>query len=159
LKIQVLAVGTLKEKFYREACAEYLKRLGPMARLEMVEVREEALETKGNPALIQRVLTREASRILKRISDDAQVVALALQGRQMDSEAFAACLDDAVQPAPTEIVFIVGGSYGLAKEVLERADWCLNFGPMTFPHQLARLLLLEQIYRAQMILAGRTYHK
>lgn len=159
MKIVVLAVGTLKEKFYREACGEYLKRLSSMVRLEMVEINEETIETKGNAALIQRVLEREGQRILKRIPDDAAVVPLALNGKQMASTTFAGILDPANYSRSNTLVFIIGGSHGLAEVVYERADWSLNFGPMTFPHQLARVMLLEQIYRGQMILAGRTYHK
>ncbi|HCP14308.1 MAG TPA: 23S rRNA (pseudouridine(1915)-N(3))-methyltransferase RlmH [Peptococcaceae bacterium] len=159
MKIILLAVGTLKEKYFREACAEYTKRLSPMIRLEIAEIKEETLETKGNPALIQRILAAEGSRILKRIPENARVIPLALEGKQLDSEAFAAFLDPAAHSSVTDIVFIIGGSHGLSKDILDLADWRLNFGPMTFPHQLVRVLLLEQIYRAQMILAGRTYHK
>lgn len=159
MKILIIAVGTLKEKYLRDACAEYVKRLGPLVRLEIVEIREEALEDKGNPALVQKILEGEGARILKRIPDHAQVIPLALEGRQLDSESFAACLDPAANPSVKDVVFIIGGSHGLSKEVLRQAGWCLNFGPMTFPHQLVRVMLLEQIYRAHMILAGRTYHK
>lgn len=159
MKILIIAVGTLKEKHFRDACAEYVKRLGPLVRLEIAEIREESLEDKGNPALVQKILEGEGVRILKRIPDHAQVIPLALEGRQLDSESFAACLDPAANPPVKDVVFIIGGSHGLSKEVLRQADWCLNFGPMTFPHQLVRVMLLEQIYRAHMILAGRTYHK
>lgn len=159
MKIILLAVGTLKEKYYREACAEFTKRLGPMIRLEIAEIKEETLETKGNPALIQRVLAAEGARIIKRIPENAIVIPLALEGKQLDSEAFAAFLDPSAHASVTDLVFIIGGSHGLSKDVHDLADWSLNFGPMTFPHQLVRVMLLEQIYRGQMILAGRTYHK
>ncbi len=159
MKILIIAVGTLKEKYFREACTEYIKRLGPLVRLEIAEIREEPIEDKGQPALIQKILEGEGARILKRIPENARVIPLALQGRQLDSEAFAACLNPASNPRHTDTVFIIGGSHGLSKDVLRQAAWCLNFSPMTFPHQLVRVMLLEQIYRAEMILAGRTYHK
>jgi 23S rRNA (pseudouridine1915-N3)-methyltransferase len=159
LKIIVIAVGTLKEAYFQAACREYLKRLGPMIRVEIIEVKETSLETKSQEALIKRVLEREGEQILKRIPDNSRVVVLGLQGKQVDSVAFSAIMEPVNNPQIQQLVFIIGGSHGLADEVYQAADECLSFGPMTFPHQLARIMLLEQIYRGQMILAGRTYHK
>ncbi len=159
MKISVIAVGNLREKFYQEACAEYLKRLKPMAALEMIEIPEENLSGEDSPALIHRALDREGKKIIKRIPCRAAAVPLALAGRQLDSVAFAGELDPAKNLGRQQIVFIIGSSHGLSPQVYQRADWRLSFGPMTFPHQLARLMLLEQIYRAEMILARRSYHK
>ena len=159
MKITIIAVGNLRESFYQEAAKEYLKRLAPMVRVEIIEIKEASLETKGQEALIKQVLEREGQQILKRLPDKAKVIALALKGRQLDSLEFAELMNPALNPDVQHLVFIIGGSHGLSDEVYKKADWCLNFGPMTFPHQLARIMLLEQIYRGQMILAGRTYHK
>ena len=159
MKISVIAVGNLREKFYQEACAEYLKRLKPMVSLEMVEIAEESLGGGESPALIRRALEREGEKILKRIGGRAAVVPLALEGRQLDSLAFAGELDPGKNLSREQLVFIIGSSHGLSPQVYQRADWRLSFGPMTFPHQLMRVILLEQIYRSFRIRAGEPYHK
>ena len=149
MKISVIAVGNLRETFYREACCEYLKRLRPLVSLELIEIAEESLGKEESPALIRRALEREGEKILKRIRPQAAAVPLALEGRQLDSLAFAKELDPARHPDRQQLTFIIGSSHGLAPEVYRRADWCLSFSPMTFPHQLARVMLLEQIYRGK----------
>lgn len=159
MKIQIVAVGTMKEAFFRQACQEYLKRLRPMVRIEVAEVPEAGIETKGQEALILKALEKEGEAILKRINPDAWVCVLSPDGRTMDSPAFARLLSPHQNPPVSESIFVIGGSHGLDHRVHERANLRLSFGLMTFPHQLARVVLLEQIYRGMMILAGRPYHK
>lgn len=159
MKIQLVAVGTLKEAFYRQASQEYLKRLRPMTRIEVAEIPEAGIETKGQEGLIRKALEKEGEAILKRINPDAWVCVLSPEGRTMDSSAFSQLLSPHQNPPIAELVFVIGGSHGLDPRVYDRAALKLSFGPMTFPHQLARVMLLEQIYRGMMILAGRPYHK
>lgn len=159
MKLAVIAVGTLKEKYYREACAEYLKRMTVMRPVEMAEIAEEPLKAEAVPALIEQALSREGQRILSRIRSGDLVVALSPVGKTMDSPAFSQAIDPASSPESKRIVFVIGSSHGLSPEVYTRSRWQLSFGPMTFPHQLARVMLLEQLYRGQMIAQGRLYHK
>ncbi len=159
MKLTIIAVGTLKEKYYREACAEYLKRMTVMRPVEMVEIAEETLKAEAVPALVEQALAREGQRILSRIRNDDLVVALSPAGKTMDSPAFSLAIDPAASPESKRMVFVIGSSHGLSSEVYARSRWLLSLGPMTFPHQLARVLLLEQLYRGQMIAQGRTYHK
>jgi 23S rRNA (pseudouridine1915-N3)-methyltransferase len=159
LKLAVIAVGALKEGYYREACAEYLKRMKVMRPVEVIEIAEEPLKPEAAPALIEQALEREGRRIVSRLRPDDMVTALSPAGKTMDSQAFAQAINPADGGPGGRLVFVIGSSHGLGEQVYARSSWQLSFGPMTFPHQLARLLLLEQLYRGQMIANNRAYHK
>ncbi|MCL2851807.1 MAG: 23S rRNA (pseudouridine(1915)-N(3))-methyltransferase RlmH [Defluviitaleaceae bacterium] len=156
LGVTVLAVGRLKEDYLRAACSEYLKRLGAYSKTVVVEIDEERLvKGRGEEAVKQA----EGERILAKVPGSGLVVALEVEGRQMSSEDFARLLSRAMSEASGHVTFIIGGSLGLAPEVSRRADLSLSFSKMTFPHQLMRVVLLEQIYRALNSLHGGKYHK
>lgn len=159
MKITVIAVGKVKEKFYREAIAEYEKRLSRYCRLEIVQVDDEKTPDKAGMAMEQLILRKEAERIVRYIREDALVVTLEIQGKEYDSEGFAAVLERAATQGISHIQFIIGGSLGLHEEVCKRADHAVSFSKMTFPHQLMRVILLEQIYRGYRIINREPYHK
>ncbi|MCD7867495.1 MAG: 23S rRNA (pseudouridine(1915)-N(3))-methyltransferase RlmH [Clostridiales bacterium] len=159
MRITVIAVGKIKEKFLREAIAEYSRRLGAYCKLEIREVADEKTPDGIGPADREQILRREGERILKLLREDAYVVALAIEGEMISSEQLAARLDRMAVEGVSHIAFIIGGSLGLSREVLERADWRLSFSRMTFPNPLMRVILLEQIYRGCRINAGAPYHK
>ena len=159
MKLAVVAVGSLKERYFREACAEYSKRMSSMRPVEILEVPEEPVLDESMPAAVERSLEKEGLRILRCLKPDDFPVALAPEGRPLDSPGFAALIDPMANPDAKRMVFVVGSSHGLAPAVHGKCKLTLSFGPMTFPHQLARVMLLEQIYRGQMILQGRAYHK
>ena len=156
----ILCVGKLKEKPYRQMADEYLKRLGRYTRIEEIEV-PDLPEPAGtaSAALEDRVREKEGEALLSRIRPGDRVIALTIPGRQMDSPALAAHLEALRSAGAGRIVFVIGGSLGLGKNLLARADEELSMSPMTFPHQLARVMLLEQLYRAEKISAGERYHK
>lgn len=158
LNIRVICVGKLKEKYWEAACSEYLKRLRGYSSPEVIEVREARLPANASPADEQNVINKEGSDILKKTDSGDFVIALDIRGREMGSEELASRIADISQRA-SRIDFIIGGSLGLSDEVKRRADLSLSFGRITLPHQLARVVLLEQIYRAFKINAGETYHK
>lgn len=159
MKITVIAVGKIKEKFYREAAAEYEKRLGRYCKLEIVQVEDERTPDKAGAALETEIRRREAERIMKYIREDAYVVTLEIQGMMFDSGGFADRIEDLATRGNSHIQFIIGGSLGLHESVCKRADLAVSFSKMTFPHQLMRVILLEQIYRAYRIINGEPYHK
>ena len=159
MKLVVIAVGRLKEPYYREACAAYKTRMTAMQPVEIIEIDEEYIADEREPASVERALEREGLRILGHLRADDLVVALTPEGKAMDSVAFARAIDPAAHPEHKRCVFVVGSSHGLGPAVYAACRWKLGFSPMTFPHQLARLILLEQLYRAQMILRGSAYHK
>ena len=154
----VLCVGKLKEKAYREMADEYLKRLGRYGKYEEIEI-PDLPEGGGSAALDEQVKTKEGEALLARIRPGDRVIALTIPGRQMDSPALSRHLEDLRLGGAGRIVFVIGGSLGLGKNVLARADEELSMSPMTFPHQLARVMLLEQLYRAEKIRSGERYHK
>ncbi|EMG27398.1 rRNA large subunit methyltransferase [Listeria fleischmannii 1991] len=159
MKIQIITVGKLKEKYLVQGITEYVKRLGPYANISMVEVPDEkAPEVLSDAEMIQ-VKEKEGTRILAKISDDTYVFALAILGKQKSSEDFAAHMQDLMVYGKSKIAFVIGGSLGLSEQVLKRADEKISFGKMTLPHQLMRLVLVEQIYRAFRIMRGEPYHK
>ena len=158
MKVVILSVGNVREPHYQAACQEYSKRLRPVLPVEVMEIPEEPLR-ETNAVMIQRALAREGQGILRKLKPDDVFVPLSPDGRQMDSPTFANLFAPEMQPQTKRLVFAIGSSHGLDDAVLARGQWCLSFGAMTFPHQLARVMLLEQIYRAAMILAGRPYHK
>ena len=159
MKITVIAVGKIKEKFYRDAVAEYEKRLGRYCKLEIIQVEDEKTPDKVGTSLTELVKRKEAERILKYVREDAFVVVLNIQGKAYDSEAFAEQLESLATKGVSHIQFIIGGSLGLHEEVCKKADLTVSFSQMTFPHQLMRVILLEQIYRAYRIINGEPYHK
>ena len=154
----VLCVGRLKEKPYRQMADEYLKRLGRYGKYEETEV-PDLPDGGGNAALEEQVRIREGEALLARIRPGDRVIALTIPGKMADSPSLARHLAELRLGGAGRIVFVVGGSLGLGKNVLERADEEMSMSPMTFPHQLARVMLLEQLYRAEKILAGERYHK
>ncbi|MBA4602888.1 23S rRNA (pseudouridine(1915)-N(3))-methyltransferase RlmH [Thermoactinomyces mirandus] len=159
MKIQIIAVGKLKEKYLKRACAEYLKRLAPYARMEMIEVAEEKANDPVCPSQMERILEKEGERILRYCSRDSYVIVLAIEGRSFTSTEFARKMDQLATYGKSHLAFVTGGSYGLSPAVLKRANLSLSLSKMTFPHQLIRLFLLEQIYRSFKIIRGETYHK
>jgi 23S rRNA (pseudouridine1915-N3)-methyltransferase len=159
MQIQVVCVGKLKEKYWTDGIAEYSKRLGPYARLDIRELPDEKTPDSMSPAEEEQVKAREGERILAALKPDAHVVALAIDGETWSSEQLAAHLERQAVYGGGSIAFVIGGSLGLAPAVLARADKRLSFGRMTYPHQLMRVILLEQIYRAFKINRGEPYHK
>ena len=159
MKITVIAVGKIKEKFYTDAIAEYSKRLSRYCRLEIIQVADEKTPEGASEAQERQIKEKEGSRILAQIKDGAYVIALAVQGTMLSSEQLAGKLNRLGVDGQSQIVLIIGGSLGLSDEVLKRADYHLSFSPMTFPHQLMRVILLEQIYRSYRIIQGEPYHK
>ena len=159
LTVRILCVGKMKEKFYAAACAEYQKRLTGKAKVEIVEVPDEKAPETLSPAQEDQVRAAEGRRLLAKIAPEDYVIALAIDGKSFSSEAFAQKLSDLMSGGKSRIDFVIGGSIGLSPEVLRRADLKLSFSSFTFCHQLMRVILLEQVYRALKILAGEPYHK
>ena len=159
LTITIIAVGRLKDKFYEDAAAEYVKRLGAYAKVNIVELRAADLPEDPAPALVADALKREGQEMLRKIPAGAYVAALCIEGKQITSEDMAALLTDAPLAGKSQLVFLIGGSYGLSDEVKKRADARLSMSRMTFPHRLARVMLLEQLYRGFKIARGERYHK
>ncbi len=159
MKITVIAVGRIKERYLEDAVSEYAKRLSRFCRLEIVQVDDEKTPDGIGKAETDRILEKEGDRILARIRPGSYVVALAIGGRMMSSEELSAKIAALGVGGCSSITFLIGGSLGLAEKVLDRADFRLSFSPMTFPHQLMRVILLEQIYRSYQIMSGGPYHK
>ena len=159
VKVTVLCVGKVKESFYRDAIAEYTKRLGRYCKLEMIEVADEQTPDGAAPAQEAQILKREGERILSKIRQDSFVITLEIKGKKMDSVSFASFIENCSVVGKGHITFVIGGSLGLSEEVRNRADRAISFSDMTFPHQLMRVILCEQIYRAFRITAGEPYHK
>lgn len=159
MKITIITVGKVKESYFRGAIEEYSKRLSKYCRLEIVEVADEKTPDKASETEEAQIKAKEAERIMKHIRDDAYVMALAIEGKQFDSVELAEKVDLLGVQGKSHIQFIIGGSLGLHHSVLSRADFKLSFSKMTFPHQLMRVILLEQIYRAYRIINHEPYHK
>ncbi|SCW75443.1 23S rRNA (pseudouridine1915-N3)-methyltransferase [Paenibacillus tianmuensis] len=159
MNIQIIAVGKLKETYLVQGIAEYVKRLGPYAKVQIVEVPDEKAPESMSAAEEVQVRQREGERILAKLPADAYVVALAIDGKPLSSEELARQVQDLATYGRSHMAFVIGGSLGLAPEVLARADLKLSFGRMTLPHQLMRLVLVEQVYRAFKIIRGEPYHK
>lgn len=158
-KISIVCVGKLKEKYLREAAAEYSKRLMPMCRFEIIEVDEEKTTDAPNDSQIENILNSEGRRILSKLNRDTYVIAMCIEGKQKSSVQMARHLEECAVRGVSHIAFVIGGSWGLSDEVKSRADMRLSMSEMTFPHQLARVMLCEQIYRAFSINNGTKYHK
>ncbi len=159
MKVTVIGVGRLKEKYWQDAVSEYSKRLGKYVKLEILEVADEKAPETLSAAEADIVKKSEGQRILKNIKDGAYVIALAIDGRKMSSEKFSDFISERMVRGAGHLVFVIGGSLGLSEEVLDRADFKLSFSEMTFPHQMMRVILLEQFYRAVKIMRNEPYHK
>lgn len=159
MKLTILAVGKVKETFYRQGIAEFTKRLGRYCKLEITEVPDERTPDHASQGEMLKIKETEGKRLLAHIRDTDYVCALAIEGKELSSQELAGWLDQLGIQGKSRIVFVIGGSLGLHKEVLARADFLLSFSKMTFPHQLMRVILLEQIYRSYRIMHGEPYHK
>lgn len=159
MKITVICVGKLKERYWKEAINEYSKRLTKYCKLNIIELPDEKAPETISKAEEQQVCQKEGQRILKAIKEDSIVVALAIEGKMLSSEQLAAQIQKDTVEGISHIVFIIGGSLGLSQEVIKKADRILSFSAMTFPHQMMRVILLEQIYRAMRIIKKEPYHK
>lgn len=159
MNINFIAVGRLKEQWYRDACAEYLKRLGAYASVKVHEPEPEALPQSPSPAQIKAALNREAERIREHIKPAGFTVAMCIEGKALSSEQLAEKLEAAANQGFSTISFIVGSSFGLSEELKASANLRLSMSPMTFPHSLARVMLMEQVYRAYSIVNNGKYHK
>ena len=159
MNISIVTVGKLKEKYLKQGIEEYLKRLGSYAKVEVFEVADEKAPEELSETEMIQVKQKEGERILGKINPDAYVIALAINGKLKSSEELADSLDKLATYGKSKIAFVIGGSLGISDEVLKRSDEQLSFSKMTFPHQLMRLILVEQIYRAFRINRGEPYHK
>ncbi|TWT00596.1 23S rRNA (pseudouridine(1915)-N(3))-methyltransferase RlmH [Planomicrobium sp. CPCC 101079] len=159
MNISIISVGKLKEKYLKSGIEEYTKRLGSYAKVNEVEVPDEKAPEQLSEADMEIVKKKEGDRILAKIPQDAYVVALAIDGKMKTSEQLAKDMESLMTYGRSKVVFVIGGSLGLHDEVLKRADEKLSFSKMTFPHQLMKLILVEQVYRAFRIMKGEPYHK
>ncbi len=158
-KVTILCVGKLKERFYMDAAAEYSKRLGRFCKLELLELPEERLPEAPSPAQIDAALAKEAAAIRSKLPAPALLIALCVEGQMRSSEELSRQMTDWAAQGISHLVFLIGGSFGLHPSIKVQAAERLSMSPMTFPHHLARVMLLEQIYRAYQIGAGSKYHK
>ena len=159
MKITILCVGKVKEKFYQDAIKEFEKRLSRYTRLSIVEVADEKTEEQASENEINIVKEKEGERLLKAMKSEGYVICLAIEGRQLDSVELSEKIESIKLKGESHIYFVIGGSLGLSDKVIKRADMCLSFSRMTFPHQLMRVILLEQIYRSFRIANNEPYHK
>lgn len=159
MRITIACVGKVKEKFYRDAIQEYAKRLSRYVKLDIQEVADEKTPENASLALEKEIKEKEGNRLLKKIPDNAYVIALAIEGQALSSTDLAGKIEKLGLSGNSHIVFAIGGSLGLSPQALGRADDKLSFSKMTFPHQLMRVILLEQIYRSYRIINGEPYHK
>ena len=159
LQVKLICVGRMRERFYIDAFEEYRKRLGAYCRFDCVEITEQRLPEEPSEALIRAALEKEAGEILKAVSQYAFLVALCVEGKQMPSEAMAELIAGRENSGKPRLCFVIGGSFGLAESVKNRADLRLSMSKMTFPHHLARVMLAEQLYRGFKIREGSRYHK
>ena len=158
-RVTVLCVGKLKEKFYIDAAAEYVKRLQRHCKLELIELPEQRLPDDPSPAEIQKALRTEGDAIREKLPKGGAVIALCIEGRPCSSQELSRRMAEFGVQGKTQLTFLIGGSVGLDEDLKRQADWRLSMSPMTFPHHMARIMLLEQIYRAYQIADGTKYHK
>ena len=158
MKITVLCVGKVKEKFFTDAIKEYSKRLSRYCKLEIVEVADEKTPDGASELVVSQIKEKEAERMEKYLPDSAYVIALAIEGKKLTSEKLAEKIDSLGISGTSHLVFLIGGSLGMSDRLLKRADYLLSFSDMTFPHQLMRVILLEQVYRSYRIIHGEPYH-
>jgi 23S rRNA (pseudouridine1915-N3)-methyltransferase len=159
VNITIVTVGKLKEKYLKMGIEEFSKRLGAYAKINLVEVPDEKAPESLSDADMEIVKKKEAERILAKVGTDAYVIALAIEGKMKTSEELAADLESLMTYGRSKVAFVIGGSLGLHDSVIKRADELLSFSKMTFPHQMMKLILLEQVYRAFRIMKGEPYHK
>ena len=159
MKIDIICVGRLKEKYWVNAINEYSKRLSKYCKIKIIEVPDEKTPDGASEALELQIKDKEGRAILKHIKDGAHVMALAIEGKQYSSEEFASKIDNLGISGQSHIAFVIGGSLGLSDEVMARANESISFSKMTFPHQMMRVVLLEQVYRGFRIIRGEPYHK
>lgn len=159
MNVNIVAVGKIKEKYLKDAIAEYTKRLSKYCKLEIIEVADEKTPDNASEVVEHAIRVKEAERILRYIKDDAYVITLEINGKQLSSEELADKIDKLGVQGTSHIIFIIGGSIGLGEDVLKKSDFALSFSKMTFPHQLMRVILLEQVYRSYRIISGEPYHK
>ena len=159
MKITLITVGKIKEKYLKDAIAEYSKRLSRYCKLEIVEVADEKTPDNASDTVEDAIRDKEGERILKYIKEDAYVITLEIAGKMLTSEEMAEKIEKLGVQGTSHIIFIIGGSLGLGREILKRSDYALSFSKMTFPHQLMRVILLEQIYRSYRIMNHEPYHK
>ena len=159
MKITVITGGKIKEKYLKDAIAEYSKRLSRYCKLEILEVADEKTPDGASEIVEENIREKEGERILKLIKEDAYVITLEISGKMLTSEELADRIETLGIQGKSHLVFVIGGSIGLGREVLRRSDYALSFSKMTFPHQLMRVILLEQIYRSYRIINGEPYHK
>lgn len=158
MKITLLCVGKVKEKFYRDAIKEYEKRLGAYIKLNTIEISDEKVKAE-NESEIAIAMEKEGNNILSKIKDTQYVITLEILGENLSSEAFASKINNLMLTGKSDVVLVIGGSYGLSDKVKKRSNYALSFSKMTFPHQMMRVVLLEQVYRSYRIITGASYHK
>lgn len=159
MKITIVCVGKIKERFYSDAIKEYEKRLSKYCKLEIIEVADEKTDENASEIMNEQTKNKEGERILKNIKDDAYVITLEIEGKMLDSVELSDKINNLGINGCSHIIFVIGGSLGLSKNVSKRANYKLSFSKMTFPHQLMRVILLEQIYRSYRIISNEPYHK
>lgn len=159
MNIKLIAVGKIKEKYIKEGIAEFSKRLSRYASLKIIEVSDEKAPENLSDKDMEIIKNKEGKKILEKISDNSYIIVLAIDGKQISSESLAEKIEDITLGGISDITFIIGGSLGLSHEVTNKSHYKLSFSKMTFPHQLMRLILLEQVYRAFKIIKGEPYHK
>jgi len=159
MKITVLCVGKIKEKYFESGIAEYTKRLSRYCKLEIIEVADEKTPDNASDLVERQIKEKEGERLKKHIKDDDYVIALAIEGKQLDSVELSNKIEKLGVDGISHIIFLIGGSLGMEEELLKRADFKLSFSKMTFPHQMMRMILLEQVYRSYRIMKGEPYHK
>ena len=158
MKVTLICVGKVKEKFYRDAIKEYEKRLGAYIKLNTIEISDEKVKVE-NDSEIALAMEKEGNNILSKIKDNQYVITLEILGKNLSSEEFASKIDNLMLTGKSDITLVIGGSYGLSDNMKKRSDFALSFSKMTFPHQMMRVVLLEQVYRAYRIITGASYHK
>lgn len=159
MKIDIVCVGKIKEKFYKDAIAEYSKRLSKYCKLNIIEVEDEKTPDGASDKVCEQILDKEGARMSSHIPEGAYVIALAIEGKKMDSVAFSKKISSLGLSGKSHIIFVIGGSLGICDSLKNRADELLSFSDMTFPHQLMRVILLEQVYRGYRIANKEPYHK
>ena len=159
MRVNVLCVGKLKEKFYAEACAEFKKRISRYADMDIIEVNDEKAPEQLSAALMEQVKDAEGKRLLEKTVQGEYIIAMDLKGKELTSPELSQLMEEVMNGGKSRISFVIGGSLGLSDEVLKRADKRISFGKPTFSHQIFRIMLLEQIYRAFKIMRGEPYHK
>ena len=159
MKITILTVGKIKEKYLKDAISEYSKRLSKYCKLEIIEVADEKTPDNASEVVEEGIRNKEGERLLKYIKDDAFVITLEINGKLLTSEELSDKINKLGIGGTSHIIFVIGGSIGLGKEVLKRSNFALSFSKMTFPHQLMRVILLEQVYRSYRIINNEPYHK